>query len=354
MIHISNNAKKTILLVVLLLLIVDALFMGFFNRQVSRVVERMGGPSLINQNARYSGLPGRSGMVAPKVAIVTYFFNDKAGADLRRLSWAIQQKYAAHHGYDIYDGGVVPVIQDRLDGMREKMHNFFYFKYVTTLEILRGGEATGGKSYDWVIWIDPDSIYLNHGKRYEDVLDQRFDVIFTVGPPDNPQWTNVVNAGSFAVRNSDFGRIFLEDVISMSQNHCGEFLIENPEASAPVNGWIQLCNPDGSYWLSDQGILMALYLYKQPEYRCHFKKTWFRAFSSEFPWYNDGDLMVHFPGRSLEDRRRLIKAFTKFSNFNTGKVDRRYTDTLDTEDTLTNDLIELEGLYRDSNPICSY
>lgn len=348
--NLPSQLKRLIIVGVLLFLILDALFIGLVNNGINH--------TLNIRNARFQGrthlysrLPGRP-KTKLNIAIVTHFSNDQYGQELRRLTWNNKKKYAEKRGYDIYDAEANPVIKAKMEAAKSKMSNFYYFKFIAVQEVLAGGDATKGKQYDWVVWQDADSLFINYGKKYEDLVDERFDVIVTAGPPDNPTWKNVVNAGSFIVRNSEFGQTFLEDVLQMSSNHCGEFLIEYPEAGSPVNGWLHVCNSDGSYWLSDQGILIALYLFKGPEYRCHFKKTWFRAFSSEFPWYGPGDLVVHFPGRSMDDRRKLIKAFTKFTDFRTGAIDYKFTDVLDPDDSITSDLLDLEELYKVLNPTC--
>lgn len=345
------QARRLLLLFGLALLITDALFFGFIGRMFSGFHHQISGKSFQGRVHLYSTLPGRP-KAKPKIAIVTHYSPDAYGQELRRLTWKNKQDYARTRGYDIYDAEANSVIKAKIDSVRDKMQNFYYFKYVAVQELLNGGEATEGKQYDWVVWTDADSIFLNHGKRFEDLVDERFDVIVTAGPPDNPTWKGVVNAGSFMVKNSEFSQIFLEDVLQMSQGHCGEFVIEYPDAGTALNGWLQVCNPDGGYWLSDQGIIIALYTYKPADYRCHFKKTWFRAFSSEFPWYGPGDLAVHFPGKSMDDRRKLIKAFTKFSNFKTGAVEYKFTDLLDPDDSITSDLVELEVFYQEMNPVC--
>jgi len=350
--NLLASTKKALLLAVLIFLIFDALFFGILTHMLNYVLENNGGPTIINRNAKYSMLPGRPKTVLPSVAIITLFQEDGYGQELRKLTWNNKQKYAAERGYDIYDANAVPAIKEKIEALREKSHNFYFWKYVAIAEVFKGGVATGGKSYDWVVWVDSDAVFLNYGKRFEDIFDERFDVILTTGPPDHPQWGNIVNTGSIIVRNSEFGNSFVDDVLLMSQGHCGEFIIENPEAGTAINGWIQVCNPDGSYWLADQGILQALFTFKPTEYKCHFKKTWFRAFNSEFPWYGPGDLMVHFPGRNLDDRRKLIKSFLKFANFRNGDVDKRYTDVLDPEDTMTSDLVEIEEIYAEVNPTC--
>lgn len=350
--NVSPQIIRLAIIGVLIFLIVDVLFLGALGNLFSSVHHHVGGRAYQGRTHLYSTLPGRPKNKI-KIAIVTHYSSDNYGQELKKLTWANKKKYAEHHGYDIYDAEINPTIKARMDQLKAKMSNFYFFKYVAVQELLSGGEASGGKQYDWVVWADADAIFLNFSKRFEDIADDRYDVIVTAGPPDNPTWKAVVNAGSFLVKNSDFSQNFLEDVLTMSQNHCGEFVIEYPEAGNAVNGWLQVCNSDGGYWLSDQGILIALYLFKPADYRCHFKQMWFRAFSSEFPWYGPGDLAVHFPGRSMDDRRRLIKTFQKFTNFKTGAVEYKFTDILDPDDSITSDLLELEEFYKEMNPTCA-
>lgn len=350
--NLPPQAKRLALSLFLVFLIVDSLFFGIIGGLLSGASDKVRGKSSFQGRTHlYSRLPGRP-KSTKKIAIVTHYSADGYGQELKRLTWANKKKYAEARGYDIYDAETVPAIKQKIESVRDKMHNIYFFKFIALQEILNGGEATGGKQYDWIVWTDGDSIFLNHGKKFEDIIDERFDVIVTAGPPDNPTWTQVVNTGSFMVRNSEFSQTFLEDSIQMSQTHCGEFVIEYPDAGSAVNGWLHVCNADGGYWIGDQGIVMGLYLFKPADYRCHFKKMWFRAFSSEFPWYGPGDLAVHFPGRSMDDRRRLIKAFTKFTDFKTGGVEYKFTDLLDPDDSVTSDLVELEEFYNEMNPTC--
>lgn len=341
---IPSSYKKAGVLVVVVLLLSDLLFFGC----IGGVFERA---EVAQVNYKYSHLPGRPRRKL-RIAIVTHHSGDAYGYALSKLTLENKRQYAKKHGYDLYDASSNKFIADKIQEEKSQMRNFFFFKYRAMLEILKGGEATGGKEYDWVIWSDADSIYLNMGKRYEDIIDERFDAILTIGAPDHPQWRDIVNAGSLMVRGTEWGMQFLDDVLDLSRKHCMEFVEQYPEAKTPINGWLQVCSQEGHFWLSDQGILQSLFFFREAHYKCHVKKTWFRVMNSEFPWYGDGDLVVHFPGRHIDERKRLIKAFFKYANFKTGKVNRKYTDLLDIDDAMTNDLVQLEELYEDVNPTC--
>jgi hypothetical protein len=54
----------------------------------------------------------------------------------------------------------------------------------------------------------------------------------------------------------------------------------------------------------------------------------FREFNSEFPWYEEGDFIVHFPGRSLTDRQRLVPLFLNNVNKETGLLNHDGKDDL--------------------------
>lgn len=341
------TVRKALLASVVALLVLDLVWFGCLSSGCRRMSEKAAAQSL---NYKYSKLQGRPKRRL-KIAILTYYSNDRYGNELRQLTWQNKQKYAAEHGYDIFDINSIPTMTSRIVEEREKMHNFFFYKYLAVSEAFKG--TLSNKHYDYVIWNDPDSIYLNYAKRYEDIIDERFDVIVTTGPPSHPQWGLVVNTGGFIVKNSEFGHKFLEDVLYMSQNHCGEFLLENPSAGEPLNGWLQVCTADGAYWLSDQGIVQALFSFKRADYKCHIKKTWMRAFNSEFPWYGEGDLAIHFPGRGLEEKRRLIKAFEHNTNFSTGKLKPGHDESLKSDKCLTSDLVELEQAYLIHNSVCA-
>ncbi len=302
-------------------------------------------------NRKYAKLPGRP-KTKLKILILTYYANDTYGNEIRQLTWANKQKYANSHGYDIIDAGMVPEFVSKINDEKSKMHNYFFYKYLTMLEVFKGSLGNN-KSYDYIFWADPDALFLNHSKRIEDIIDERYDVIVTTGPPSHPQWGLVVNTGAFIVKNSELGKLFLGDVVFMSQNHCGEFLVTYPAASEALNGWLQVCNADGAYWLSDAGMVQALLSFTEAEYKCFIKKTWMRAFNSEFPWYGEGDLAVHFPGRGINDKKKLLRAFLQFTNFKNGTLKKGYEQILKSDKCLTSDLAELDFIFDPHNPICT-
>lgn len=341
---IPSSYKKAFALAVGVFVAADLLFFGM-------IASLFTGAEVYSTNYKYSMLPGRPKRKL-RIAVVTHHSGDAYGYELNKLTQANKQKYCDLHGYDLYDANAVHAIAQKIAEDKPSMRNFYFFKYRAMFEVLQGGEATGGKEYDWVVWSDADSIYLNMGKRYEEIIDERFDAVVTIGAPDHPQWRDIVNAGSLMIKNTEWGQQFLDDILHMSKFPCQEFLEQYPEARTPINGWLQVCSQEGHYWLSDQGILQALFTFREAHYKCHVKKTWFRVMNSEFPWYGDGDMVVHFPGRQLDDRKKLIKAFFKYANFKNGKVNRKRTDLLDTDEAMTNDLVRLEELYADINPTC--
>lgn len=296
---------------------------------------------------------GRSRAIK-SIAIVTWGYNvEGKNEELRFLTWKNKRVYAKNGNYDIYDAATIPVIHHLTEKLQRKMYSKNFFKWIALREILRGSRVTNMKKYDWVFWMDRDSIFLNFGKGLHQLLDDRFDVIFTADPPSNPTLVGVPSTKNFLIKNSDFSERFVEDVLQMSRQHCGDFTIKNPVAGHLVNGWIQLCNPDGGFWGDDQGIVMALHAIKKPAYRCHIKRTGHRAFNSQFPLYANGDLAVQLSGRSPPDLLRLLKAFSRFTNFSTGTIDYNATHIFHPVDNIDPGALSLlEKIYLPINPLC--
>ena len=199
--------------------------------------------------------------------------------------------------------------------MDSKIINKRYFKFLGMIETLRN------QNYDWIMWLDADTLILNHSKNLDTAMDDRYDVVLTSGPPDEKRWKNIVNSGAFLVKNSKFGIEFLHDIMTWSGKNCNEFMGLYPQAKIPINGWLRACNPKtGRFWLNDQGVVQAVFYFKEPQYKCHIKQVHFQHFNSEYPWVVEKDMIVHLPGRKHANRKEIINIFLKNADFETGKI----------------------------------
>lgn len=64
--------------------------------------------------------------------------------------------------------------------------------------------------YDYVWWVDIDSVIMDHTIPLESMIDPRYDLTFSY------DW-NGVNTGSFIVRNTDWSRVFLATAWTISE-----------------------------------------------------------------------------------------------------------------------------------------
>ena len=136
--------------------------------------------------------------------------------------------------------------------------------------------------YDYVWWVDLDSVIMDHTIPLESIIDPRYDVIFT-----NDH--NGLNSGSFIVRNTDWSRGFFANVWTRTNNRFP--------------------------WPGEQGaILDALgdtYL------RNHCKMIHYHwmndfHFPSRKNIFRDLDFfLLHFPGNSPEMKSKLLKVYMR-------------------------------------------
>ncbi len=122
-----------------------------------------------------------------RIAIVTLF--DKNYKDLADLSIPNKMSYAAKHGYDfIY-------FDDVIDKSRPPQWGIV--KAVEKLLLTN--------KYDWVWWIDLDSLIMNFEIKLESIIDDNYDMVFT-----SNQYSYLSHGSSF-YKNSDLTKQFLKD-----------------------------------------------------------------------------------------------------------------------------------------------
>lgn len=130
-----------------------------------------------------------------KFAMVTLAIGDQY-IDAVSIGFANKQTYAALHGYDFI------ISHDRLDPSRDT--------YWQKLRILNQTLLTN--KYEWVLWTDADALIMNTAVKLEDLVDDQHDLIISY------DWfSNVVNSGHFLLKNSQWGRDFLNRVYSYSE-----------------------------------------------------------------------------------------------------------------------------------------
>lgn len=255
----------------------------------------------------------------PKIAIVTYYTPDKNSQAMKALSFPNFKQYAARYGYDAIDALEEPEIMSVYQSkLKIAPAAAYHLKYDALSFIL--------PRYDWVMWADGDSLFLNQSTPLSLFLkDNPFDAIITVNPKSNDStWSGILNSGHYFIRNSEWA---LKTFLPMAQKmgiSCKSFFNDLGLPIPPqLNGVFELCNPQTDrWWTDDQGSFQWLLDNMPASFQCHIQRRGFRDFNSEYPWFEDGDFVLHFPGLPAENKLNKLSLVLGRADFNTGIINR--------------------------------
>eukprot|EP00053_Salpingoeca_punica_P005000 m.52147 g.52147 ORF g.52147 m.52147 type:complete len:395 (-) comp13045_c0_seq1:568-1752(-) len=230
--------------------------------------------------------------VRPRIAIISLFAGSHASfADYARKN---KMQYAARHGYDFIDVGE-EAFMAALGA--EAPEDMLFHKIPALLHYL--------PLYDWVFWSDADALFVNQSIPLEWFIDVRADVIFPAGPPSNKRYSGFINSGHFLIRDSEWTTEFLQATWNLKSAPCDIAV----NKSALLNGWWNVCLKSGRCCeMGEQSAFMIL-LADNPAWLPHVKYVGFRDFNSLYPYYGEGDLVVHFAGIPNQERLQLMKTF---------------------------------------------
>lgn len=132
--------------------------------------------------------------IKAKIAILTLENRDVGYIDIHNKSLL---RYCQKHDYDYifkesYDSDL-PIYWHKMLMIRD------YLKY-----------------YDYVMWLDSDTIICNYDIRIESILNQKYDVY--IGRDHPAIVSNIYCAGIFMIKNSDIGRAYINDCIELYLN----------------------------------------------------------------------------------------------------------------------------------------
>ena len=120
-----------------------------------------------------------------KIAIVTLF--DSRYMDISKYSIQNKLAYSRKYGYDFY----------YFDEYLDKAKSFNYNKMLVVRNILDSGK------YEWVWWVNIDSIILNFGIGLDSIIDDGYELIFT------KNCNNVITSGSCFFKNTELVKSFI-------------------------------------------------------------------------------------------------------------------------------------------------
>ena len=102
------------------------------------------------------------------IAIVTVCDYDSEVTPLSELSRLNKEKYAKLHGYSLIYHNKAPIFQDYFT-RNANMYTSRPHAW-SKIDAVMGAMADEAQDYDWVMWMDCDSYFLDTSKRLEDVI----------------------------------------------------------------------------------------------------------------------------------------------------------------------------------------
>ena len=112
-------------------------------------------------------------------------------ADYRSLSFSNKEKYCAKHGY---------VFLRHTERLSDRPPPWDKIKYL----------KRHIDQYDWIFWTDSDSVIINDDVRLETFINNEKDLIIQMD--ESSQGLKEINSGQFFIKNSEWGKWFLNEV----------------------------------------------------------------------------------------------------------------------------------------------
>jgi len=136
--------------------------------------------------------------------------------------------------------------------------------------------------YDWLMFIDVDTLIMNPAVRLEDVADDSVDQVLAADH-------NGVNSGVWMVRNTPWSFTFLDELWAQDDLVKGPYLFHYEQRA-----FHRLFHTDP--WSKQPSTKNAAPYAGAAEVRAHSKIVNQCVFNSLLPWYVSGDFVVHFAG----------------------------------------------------------
>jgi hypothetical protein len=223
-----------------------------------------------------------------EVAVVTLCYPPDATGDqlwtkICSTARANFQKYVASHGYRLFFHDQPPA---HTEGRPPVWHK---------IPALQEALSTDGVKY--AFWMDADSIFVN--------LAQGLDIVL---PPEGKEMTIVgdfncfLNAGHFVMHRGTWSTQFLNDTWALDappkpdlwfEQSAMIYLLTGRNSSCEYQVWPGSCCDSSAMALAEVHVV---------------EHSVMNSYTEE---YKDGDLLIHFAGRSTEDKVDLMEEYAK-------------------------------------------
>lgn len=218
----------------------------------------------------------------PRIALITFISNTKnahISEDYHPYSKTVKfgtrskKLYCQKHGYDFIIGSKkIYECDGHLAPNKDKLA-IHWMKVPMLARFL--------PKYDWVVWTDADSIFLNPKISLESLLDDSYDVLFgTFSLADQARGT-----GHIFVKNTQWSRTFLNEWWSYSEE-----------------------KKEGQWDLERLNDMLGS---KSLEYMKHLKSLPTKLTDLSAAEYKSGDFIVHFYSYHGKDLYKIFKVFEK-------------------------------------------
>jgi hypothetical protein len=152
-------------------------------------------------------------------------------------------------------------------------------------------EAFETQKYDWVWFLDGDAVVNNPTVDVRNMADGTGCAVFTANGAYRQNTFGFINAGSFLIKGDTRGLRLLDAIL---------------EFDGPQPGNI---NAQCAHWnKNDQSRVICL-LADRPDLVATVDVVTPTCMNSEYPWFHDGDFVVHFPGGGVRDKLARLAEF---------------------------------------------
>eukprot|EP00300_Choanocystis_sp_HF-7_P034217 c4681_g1_i1.p1 GENE.c4681_g1_i1~~c4681_g1_i1.p1 ORF type:complete len:288 (+),score=57.63 c4681_g1_i1:45-908(+) len=231
-----------------------------------------------------------------KLAIVTVW-DDGVDPDVVQISLSNKRRYAALHNYTFIDASR-PGVKSSLP----------------TAWLKLSGIKLALETHDAVVWMDIDTLIMNHGIKFEwflEGLGPNKDIVMT-------QDMRGPNSGVFISRSSAWTNWFLDEWLSQSWLAKGDyvfhyeqralhFLLQTPfwQSNHPRLKYSGDPRQIASHFTFLSQCCMNSNLFDRPLSLAFFKCLWNNCV--EMAQYHPGNFIVHLAGHTHADKTRLMK-----------------------------------------------
>ena len=148
------------------------------------------------------------------------------------------------------------------------------------------------KTNDWIFWIDIDAIIINDQIKIEDIVDEKFDIIFSTDGYYAKPWNYWPSCACFFIRKTDKTVELLNKIWNQPEeviNHC---------------------------WWEQMGLLKAIN--ENPHLRSCYKVIDYKKIFSQEEHWKQNDFIMHLGGGIKNEDEKYIKMknFIKYNNVN--------------------------------------